>query len=108
MAQVRSLAQELLHAIGLAKKIVINNVLQKNSCVCSSIHKSRNKDVVNFLKFPEMPEAEIANSSTCNINGTQHSLPGCLILFIYLFIFCFLGLHRQHMKVPRLGIELEL
>ena len=27
---------------------------------------------------------------------------------IYLFIFGFLGLHPQHMKVPRLGVELEL
>ena len=28
------------------------------------------------------------------------------ILFIYLF--CFLGLHLRHMEVPRLGVELEL
>ena len=27
--------------------------------------------------------------------------------FIYLF-FCFLGLHQQHMEVPRLGVESEL
>ena len=29
-------------------------------------------------------------------------------LFIYLFIICFLGLHAQHMEVPRLGAQLEL
>ena len=29
-------------------------------------------------------------------------------LFIYLFVFCFLGLHLQHMEVPRLGVESEL
>ena len=28
--------------------------------------------------------------------------------FVYLFIYCFLGLHLRHMEVPRLGIELEL
>ena len=33
-------------------------------------------------------------------------LPECL--FIYLFIYCFLGLHLQHMEVPRLGVESEL
>ena len=26
-------------------------------------------------------------------------------LFIYLFIYCFLGLHAWHVEVPRLGIE---
>ena len=40
-----------------------------------------------------------------------------IYLFIYSFIlsfvfiiivFCFLGLHPQHMKVPRLGVQLEL
>ena len=30
-----------------------------------------------------------------------------LIFFIFLF-FCFLGLHPQHMEVPRLGVESEL
>ena len=30
--------------------------------------------------------------------------------FIYLFIYllCFLGLHSQHMEVPRQGVQLEL
>ena len=36
----------------------------------------------------------------------SHSLSTC-IFFFFLF-FCFLGLHLQHMKVPRLGVELEL
>ena len=32
-----------------------------------------------------------------------------LIFFIYLFIyFVFLGLHPQHMEVPRQGVESEL
>ena len=30
-----------------------------------------------------------------------------ILLFIILF-FCFLGLHPQHMEVPRLGVQLEL
>jgi len=29
-------------------------------------------------------------------------------LFIYLFIFAFLGPNLQHMEVPRLGVESEL
>ena len=28
--------------------------------------------------------------------------------FIYLFIYCFLGLHMQYMEVLRLGVELDL
>ena len=28
--------------------------------------------------------------------------------FIYLFIYVFLGLHQQHMDVPRLGVKSEL
>ena len=31
-----------------------------------------------------------------------------LSLFIYLFIYCFLGPHPRHMEVPRLVIQLEL
>ena len=34
-----------------------------------------------------------------------YSLWGFLVLFIYLFIYCFLGLHAWHVEVPRLGIE---
>ena len=34
---------------------------------------------------------------------------GVLFLLLFLFCFCFfLGLHPQHMEVPRLGVKLEL
>ena len=29
-------------------------------------------------------------------------------LFYFILFFCFLGLHPQHMEVPRLGVESEL
>ena len=29
-------------------------------------------------------------------------------IFVYLFVFCFLGPHLQHMEVPRLGVQSEL
>ena len=29
-------------------------------------------------------------------------------LFLFLFLFCFLEPHLRHMKVPRLGVELEI
>ena len=29
-------------------------------------------------------------------------------LIQYFILFCFLGLHPQHVEVPRLGVELEL
>ena len=29
-------------------------------------------------------------------------------VFIFSYLFCFLGWHPQHMEVPRLGVELEL
>ena len=32
----------------------------------------------------------------------RNNLPKCI------FFFCFLGLHLQHMEVPRLGVKLEL
>lgn len=32
-------------------------------CVCISVKKSRDKNVADFLEFPEMPEADIANTS---------------------------------------------
>ena len=28
--------------------------------------------------------------------------------FIFIFYFCFLGLHQQHMEFPQLGVEWEL
>ena len=28
-------------------------------------------------------------------------------IFVFCFVFCFLGLHPQHMEIPRLGAELE-
>ena len=28
--------------------------------------------------------------------------------FLFVCLFCFLGLHLQHMKIPRLAVELEL
>ena len=28
--------------------------------------------------------------------------------YLFIYLFCFLGLHPQHMEVPRLGVELEL
>ena len=34
-------------------------------------------------------------------------LEDCL-LFIYLFIFVFLGLHLGHMEVPRLGVKSKM
>ena len=30
------------------------------------------------------------------------------IIYMYLFVFFFLGLHSWHMEVPRLGVESEL
>ena len=35
-------------------------------------------------------------------------LPQCLNQFLSFFFFFFLELHLQHLKVPRLGVELEL
>ena len=31
-----------------------------------------------------------------------------LLICLFIYLFCFLGLHPQHMEVPRLGVELEL
>ena len=52
----------------------------------------------------------------CSALWYQHTFPLLLeiyfiilfYLFIYLFNFCFLGPHPQHMEVPSLGVESEL
>ena len=44
---------------------------------------------------PVVPQQELQN-------------PPIFYLFIYLFIFCFLGLHPWHMEVPGLGVKSEL
>ena len=42
--------------------------------------------------------------------GSQHGTNTilCHVFGFCLFVCCFLGLHLQHMEVPRLGVELEL
>ena len=37
----------------------------------------------------------------------EMTFPPFIIIFL-IFIFCFLGLHLQHMQVPRLGVKSEL
>ena len=46
----------------------------------------------------------------CHSSNQSHSSDkaGSLFIFIIIVIFCLLGLHLQHVEVPRLGIELEL
>ena len=39
---------------------------------------------------------------------TNDTIWVCSFLFLLFFFFCFLGLHLQHMEVPRLGVESEL
>ena len=43
-----------------------------------------------------------------NIYGDPTTLPELHHCFPFFFLFCFLGLHLQHMEVPRLGAESEL
>ena len=32
----------------------------------------------------------------------------CFVLFCFVFFLVFLGLHHQHMEIPRLGVKSEL
>ena len=41
-------------------------------------------------------------------NVEAHMLASSALNTLFFFFFCFLGLHLQHMEVPRLGVELEL
>ena len=43
-----------------------------------------------------------------NLDNQQNKLNPNFYLFIYLFMYCFLGLHLRHMELPRLGVKLEL
>ena len=36
------------------------------------------------------------------------ALGGQSVLFCFFFFFCFLGLHPQHMVIPRLGVKSEV
>ena len=46
----------------------------------------------------------------CVLFFTQSSVCVCVLIATssFLFVFVFLGLHQQHMEVPRLGDESEL
>ena len=52
----------------------------------------------NFHMLSVQPEKKRKEKLACNRSS----------LFIYLFIFVFLGPYLQHMEVPRLGVESEL
>ena len=44
-----------------------------------------------------------------SLNDHEPSVRGWFLLYVgFLFLFCFLGPHLQHMDVPRLGVKLEL
>ena len=43
-----------------------------------------------------------------HFNQTTLGDSGFSVVFCFCFCFCFLGLHPQHMEVPRLGVESEL
>ena len=41
-------------------------------------------------------------------SSSKFSLFSFFFLFCFCFCFCFLGLHSQHMEIPRPGVESEL
>ena len=50
----------------------------------------------------------LAGSELLSFRGAADLGFFCLVNFIYLFIFGFLGPHPWHMEVPKLGVESEL
>ena len=63
------------------------------------------------ITFFVLPSSSSINPHSLKISYflSSYPLPNRInILFILLFAFFFLGLHPGHMKVPRLGVELEL
>ena len=70
--------------------------------------------VVKRHKFPIIKEAspgdEMYGTVTIVYNTVLHICFWWVFLFVFFlsFLFIFLGLHTQHLEVPRLGIKLEL
>ena len=89
------------------------------SCVYDLHHSSQQGRILNPLSEARDRTHNLMVPSQirfhCSMTGTPlsplyHSF-FFLMYFIfvkYLFFFCFLGLHPQHMEVPRLGVESEL
>ena len=59
------------------------------------------------LFWGDEPERQ-SSISSCFCSVTSYYLKDYPCTPVFIFIFCFLGLHLQHMKVPRLGVQSEI
>ena len=70
----------------------------------------------NWQNFRVYFTCRFLKSSQCSISDRKLHAPHCRrsmgtlygVLFVCLFVLCFLGPYPWHMEVPRLGIESEL
>ena len=59
------------------------------------------------LFWGDEPERQ-SSISSCFCSVTSYYLKDYPCTPVFIFIFCFLGLHLQHMKVPRVGVQSEI
>ena len=62
---------------------------------------------LTFLQGGVIQACQLMTSKSGSLTLTS-LLSFTYVLFIYLFIYCFLGPHPWHMEVPRLGVQSEL
>ena len=88
--------------------------LAKHSCmqrkssqaVCGMTLKTQRSYYVPRITMHKMGEGRLKRG---HLGLQRDTLPHVKIIFFsFLLAFCFLGPHLWHMKVPRLGVELEL
>ena len=71
-------------------------------CVCGEMLR-----ILSFTMYCSKTNGAIRFSS--HPGGSLKYKLFCSLLEMFLFfLFCFLGLHMQHIEVPRLGVESEL
>ena len=75
-------------------------------CIALSLESRESQTLLKHGNFIFCLSLDVA----CRTLDLGNKVIGLLLLmfFVFFFFLIFLGLHLQHMEVPRLGVELEL
>ena len=61
--------------------------------------------ILEYFSTTKFPQACTSFKVSSCLNPSLLSMP---FIYLFLFIYCFLELHPQHMETPRLGVQSEL
>ena len=102
---------------GLAAEKVLEQLTSKECFLCFLLWACGDQQLIALSSFFQSLSSR-ANTQAethlrplrglrcCTTNYHKFRAESNTFLFLF-FLFCFLGLHPQHMVVPRLGVELE-